>query len=211
MDFPSIEFLRFDTRAMTALPDESTENVHRWLTSEEDLVLLNLCRVAPDVPASLDNLDALRAGYRSAVTAQGAALIEAEVVDADSCRAIWLIVRVNRKPRGTIYLASLTLPFRDFSLVLRAQCEEHGITGVREAVLLDELLTHSDGMEGWVADLYDPNLRTPPFRNISEDEKYDTRFPQHPLSRVRRLMRHLQSTLVVAAEVKAAAPFSPAG
>ena len=50
MDFPSIEFLRFDTRAMTALPDESTENVHRWLTSEEDLVLLNLCRVAPDVP-----------------------------------------------------------------------------------------------------------------------------------------------------------------
>ena len=32
------------------------------------------------------------------------------------------------------------MPFRDCSFVLKIQCEERGVTGVREAVLLDEKL-----------------------------------------------------------------------
>jgi hypothetical protein len=44
----------------------------------------------------------------------------------------------------------------------------------------------SDDMDGWAADLYDPSLRTEPLRNISEDEKYDAKFPDHSLSRVAR-------------------------
>ena len=42
-------------------------------------------------------------------------------------------------------------------------------------------------------DLYDPNLRTELLRSISEDEKYDAKLPDHPHSRVHRLIRHLHS------------------
>ncbi len=76
------------------------------------------------------------------------------------------------------------------------------------SLLLPQLASRSigqTGREAWGADLYDPNLRTEPLRNISEDETYDARFPDHPLSRVRRLIRH--TTLIVVPEVKAAAPF----
>jgi hypothetical protein len=112
------------------------------------------------------------------------------------------------KPHDAIYIDALMLPFRGFRFVLRVECEERGLTGVREAVVLAEFLkVGSDDMEGWAADLYDPSLRTEPLRNISEDEKYDAKFPDHPLSRVRRQMRHLHSTLIVPPEVKAAAPF----
>jgi hypothetical protein len=90
-----------------------------------------------------------------------------------------------RKPHDAIY--ALTLPFRDFSFVPRVECEERGRTGVREAVVLAEFLkVGSDDMDGWAADLYDPSLRTEPLRNISEDEKYDAKFPDHSLSRVAR-------------------------
>jgi hypothetical protein len=99
------------------------------------------------------------------------------------------------------------LPFRDFSFVLKAQSEEYGTTGIREAVVLDEHFRAGRDPEEAFADVYDVKLKTQPLRNISEDEKYDAKFPQHPLSRARRLMRHLVSTLVVGPEVKAATPF----
>jgi hypothetical protein len=215
VNFPSIESVAFDTTQMTPLPDENTPDKHAWLTPERDLVLLNLFCKAPDVPARLDQIDALRAAYRKIANAQGCALIEAEVVDAGSCRAIWLIVRSYRKPHGSIYVASLTLPFHDFSFVLKAQCEERGMTGIREAMVLPEVLNAAPDdsfvvgapPQGWLVDLYDSNLRTQPLRNVSEDEKYDAKFPDHPLSRVRRLIRHLDSSLVVSPEVKAAMPF----
>jgi hypothetical protein len=53
-----------------------------------------------------------------------------------------------RKPHDAIY--ALMLPFRDSSFVLRVECEERGLTGVCEAVVLAEFLklgrtTWSDG------------------------------------------------------------------
>jgi hypothetical protein len=133
MAFPSIESLTFDTTGMTVFSSENTPDQRVWLTPDQDPVLLNRFCLAPDVPAKLDQIDALRAAYRRIVNAQGVALIEAEVVSLDNCLAVWLIVRPYRKSLGSLYIASVTLPFRDFSFVLRAQCEEHGITGMREA------------------------------------------------------------------------------
>jgi hypothetical protein len=57
---------------------------------------------------------------------------------------------LRRKPHDAIY--AVTLPFRDFSSLLRVECEERGLTGVREAVVLAEFLrVRSDDMEGCAA------------------------------------------------------------
>jgi hypothetical protein len=67
--------------------------------------------------------------------------------------------------------------------------------------------TEVQEVEGWTQDPYDPTFRAPLMRNLSDDVQYDAQFPDHPLSRLRSVLRHLASTVSIADEVKAAAPF----
>jgi hypothetical protein len=76
---------------------------------------------------------------------------------------------------------------------------ERGTTGVREALITANLmaqgkLTPESYKKSWTKDPYDPEYsgvdrRT--LRYLSDDESYDSQFPQHPLSKVRRQLRGL--------------------
>ncbi len=109
------------------------------------------------------------------------------------------------------YIGAITLPWRDFSYVVKLSCVEHGITGVRDSTvamkLMDEGHEFQDNMRGWMADPYDPSIVTPLARNLSESEEYDAEFPNHPLSRLRAQFPGLERTIRVASELKSAAPF----
>jgi hypothetical protein len=107
----------------------------------------------------------------------------------DGVPAILTIIKVLQPPHGAIYIGSWTFPFAEFSYVLKLQCEERGITGVRETALLVKAIN-----EGKQPD--DP-----------DDERYDKLFPDHPLSRLRREMAALQPTIRPDAKIKSAAPF----
>ena len=213
MALPSIEAVTFDASEMKAMTEENTGQVHVWLTAENDIVTLNYFPIAPDIPANFNDIGLLREGYRKMIGSESA-LIEAEAVKVDRCQALWLILRQNLEPHGTIYLASLTMPFRDFSYVAKVQCDERGVTGIRESMALADIAMEKGGLderwnfrEGWIDDIYDSSLREGRLRNVSEDEKYDSKLPNHPLSRARRMLRHLHSTIVMADEVKTAPPF----
>jgi hypothetical protein len=67
-----------------------------------------------------------------------------DITEIDGCRAIKMIVRVPQQPSGVAHLGSLTLPFRDFSFVVKMQCAESGLIGVREAIIFDELLGNGE-------------------------------------------------------------------
>ncbi len=60
---------------------------------------------------------------------------------------------------------------------------------------------------GWWRDPYDGSTTGPLQANLSEDRKYDAAFPDHPLSRARALLAHLESSIRLDDEVRAAAPF----
>lgn len=82
------------------------------------------------------------------------------------------------------------MPFRDFSFVAKVQCDERGITGMRESMALADIAMKKGGLderwnfrEGWIDDIYDSRLHEERLRNVSEDEKYDSKLPNHPLSR----------------------------
>jgi hypothetical protein len=109
------------------------------------------------------------------------------------------IVKVRQQPHGMTYIGSLTLPFRDFCFIVKAQCREHGETGVREAIVF-----HLLAREGRLPK--DPKERFN-MASISDEERHDARFPNHPLSRLRRLMRHLESTAALDDATAAAEPF----
>ena len=74
------------------------------------------------------------------MTAAGAAIIEPETTTTDGCLALRQIIKVPQQPHGTTYVGSLLLAFRDFSFVIKVQCQEHGTTGLRDTIILDEAL-----------------------------------------------------------------------
>jgi hypothetical protein len=136
------------------------------------------------------------------------------IMEIDGCRAIKMIVRVPQQPSGVAYLGSLTLPFRDFSFVVKMQCAESGLTGVREAIIFDELLGNGEvridetgKIEGWEDPLN--SIASPSWRiNRAEAIEYDERFPNHPLSILRHTLGQIERSLKVSDATKSEPRFS---
>jgi hypothetical protein len=140
----------------------------------------------------------------------GCAIIEVDVVKVDGCWSIRQIIKKPQQPHGMMYIGAYTLPFRDFSFVVKIQCMEHGMTGKRDTLVLDEKVAAREvtidfkkgEVRGWMQDPYDDSIRDVFARNLSEAEEHDGRFPDHPLSRLRGLMRRVQETLRVGEDVR---------
>ncbi len=111
------------------------------------------------------------------------------------------------------YIGLWTFPRRDFSYVLKIQCQESGVTGQREALVLDRELAPGhlrptqEVMKSWAADPYDPTCQQGILRNLAEDEQYDAEFPDHPLSRLRRYFQQIEPTIAVADALKQSPEF----
>jgi hypothetical protein len=197
---PSLDSFGFDPAGLAPQGDDG--NARSWLTSDGDPVTLYYFAKPSPMSASPANLDAWRARVRSSVGESGGALVEIEPLDFGGCTAIREIVKVPQTPFGMGYLGSLVLPFRDFGFMFTIAAPERGVTGQRDTLVLGELIQQGevrfeDGAEqpiGWMADPYDPTVKTPPGRNRSDDAAYDARFPNHPLSRVRHLLRRVVIT-----------------
>jgi len=211
---PSLNSVSFDDTSFTLQGDQDGARV--WHSAQGDAIGLFYFDKVPDISASLDSVDDLRSFYRSSVMAAGLAVIEIERLTILGVVAIRTVFKAPQESGGMTYLGAITLPFREFSYVIKAQCGEHGVTGVREAVLLVEmagagqvdLANVSRGeWSGWMQDPYDASVRAPLMRNLAEDERYDARFPDHPLSRVRSILGHLQSSVRIDPEVLNAAPY----
>jgi hypothetical protein len=100
---------------------------------------------------------------------------------------------------GMTYLGSLTLPFKNFSYVLKIQCEERGPTGLREAVLLDKLIgekkVHLDAA-GKIVGHWNP-----------DDPQFDDAIQAHPLSRLRRVLCKIQPAIRIDPKTKSSPGF----
>jgi hypothetical protein len=80
---------------------------------------------------------------------------------------------------------------------------ECGTTGVREAIITAELfnagsMTIDDYKRSWAKDPYDSEYHgvdRSVLRFVSDDESYDERFPQHPLTKVRQVLAALPTSI----------------
>ena len=172
----------------------------------------------PEIPVSLADIDKLRFVYRTIANNSGAGLISADVFNVDGIDCVQTIFKMPQANRGMVYIGSLTVPFAEFSFVIKIQCQEVGFTGLREAVVLDRLfdegtdVSEENGeLKNWERDPYDPEGAYPLMPNRAEDERYDEDFPVHALSRVRRWLFQIRETLHFSEEVKQAQPFVPGG
>jgi len=200
----SLDGITFDATGLALQGDQV--NVRTWTTAEGDQVALYNLRPQPDcrpIPAELDNI---RAQSRAQAAKYGGAIVEVELCQLAGHPGIREILKIPQKPTGMGYMGSLALPLPDGAYLLTAACHEHGITGRRDTAIFVKLSKSGAAplAEGeaptfvWMRDPYDPSIVGPPARTRADDEAYDALFPDHPLSRVRRLLRQIAGSLRIA-------------
>ncbi len=110
----------------------------------------------------------------------------------------------RRSASAYIFTGMLVFPGQYGSLVWTVMGEERGShVGTREAVVTADLLngfqmTLEDYERSWAQDPYEPGYQgvdRSVLRFISDDDTYDDRFPEHPLSEIRKVLRMLPSAV----------------
>ena len=194
-----------------ASPDSVTFDVSRyeyqgvrdgakvWHTPDGDGLGIYFFQRQPDIPSGLASVLQLRESYSSKI-GNKFRVIECQVKPFDNVPTVWLVVGgLDEQTRGSVYVGSLTIPFRDFSYVIKMQTHERDTTGMREAMLVARALGDGTGKiqdgkfvpNGWSFD----------------DERFDNLLPQHPLSRLRQELRLVARSVKIDEKVKRKDPF----
>jgi hypothetical protein len=192
------------------------DGVLAWLTPKGDSLRLFYFAKPPDLGADLHDVEGLRAFYRRAARQAGFGVLEIEACVIDGCIAVRTLFKVSQEPRGRSYVGALTFPFPTFSFVFKVESRECGITGVRDSFVLAKQLStresttdiKSGQLIGWLDDPYDSSEVGTMTRNIAECPEYDLQFPDHPLSRARWVLDHLQCTVLTDETLKLQPKFS---
>ncbi len=141
----------------------------------------------------------LREMARNLASSRAGGLIEAHSVPCGKSAAVRLIYKRLQLP-AYVYTGMFIIRLQGSSLIWTIVDGECGTTGVRDAVVTSELFAAGivrsveDFERSWAQDPYDMTslgVDRSVLRAISDDEKYDARFPDHPLSRVRRFLDDL--------------------
>jgi hypothetical protein len=208
---PTLDSLYFDTLGW---PQRNQSPQHRdWLhPTDPALLSVDFFALPPDLPAGLD-LRELRRLYRSSLRQQNGGLIEVSRGQVGPQPLVRTLFKLPQQPTGMGYVGALTLPFRDYSYVVKVQAWEAGMSGLRESLVVEKLMQAGqlqitdEGYADWFADPYDPyyTLGTP--MNRAEHPEYDDLVPEHPLTLVRHSLRVLETSLRLEPELLNLPPF----
>lgn len=177
-----------------------------WANEYDDVVSLHFFALPPDLLAGLDDGPALRSALTHHTARAGGGLIEATVKKLGELPALRQILKLPLPDRrsGQAFIGSFTVPRAGCSTVVKIQALEQGMTGLREAVVLNDV-----GPQ----DYFRPHPYAPdvqgglPF-HVADHERWDAAFPDHPLSRVRRTLGALAQAVSVAPDFAALPPFT---
>jgi hypothetical protein len=110
--------------------------------------------------------------------------------------------------KPALYIGSLAIPLIDQSFVFSLLSQEVGVTGIRDSAILSKLISQGQQelepdpetgeltIPGWAQDPYFQDYEGPCLCNLSESRVYDSEFPDHPLSKVRKRIDELVIDLV---------------
>ena len=192
----SITFPTFDWEVI-----KEDEYFKQWMNKEQTVALsINYFNSKPDLPY-LNEIDVVREFYRKELSNHNGGLIEVNIKEIESYKTIKTLFKISQEPTGISYLASLTFPFKNHSFVIKIQSLEYGMTGIREAEITDSLLQNNeltlsgDNYLEWSKDPYKKEFSEGLLMNLSEQENYDSLYPNHALSKARKLLNSIESIL----------------
>ena len=162
-----------------------------WYTGDGDAVMLYFFGLPPDLPKNQLTIDTFIYQYLDII---GENAVEAGIESVAEIPAVRAIGKMAQETTGMAYVGSYTFPFRDFSYVIKIQCEEQGMTGIRETILFDKLISKGE------ITLDDSGNIVGEF--LTDNAIYDDEFPDHPLSRCRRGLHLIKSSITVTEQVR---------
>ena len=173
------------------------DGLRYWRDAEGDVLSLGVVPKKQAYPFTSSEAEQ-RKWCRSAAENRNAGLIEVRTMPSTTEPSASFIYKKLQMPAYR-YIGQLVTRVHGASVVWTVVAEEHGTTGVREAVVTANLMSRGkltlDGYEqSWAQDPYDPayhGVDRSVLRFMSDDESYDAQFPKHPLSRVRRVLASL--------------------
>jgi hypothetical protein len=181
--------------------EKATPDLRVWRDAQGAVLSLAVPAESIDLPPHSDEA-ALRRWCRRLAESRRGGLVEVTKVTGPLGTGTVLIYKRLEKP-AYIYTGMLILPTEAVLLFWTVVAGERGTTGVREAVVTAELmnagrLTIRDYEHSWAQDPYDTSYHgvdRSVLRFISDDESYDDRFPDHPLSKVRQVLAALAANI----------------
>jgi hypothetical protein len=188
-DPPALESLKFDTAGFQYRGQKFPGRDHMWSTPEGDMVALIYASGPPNLPENAQSVEDLRACFSERFKVTGGQMVELRVRRTNVRPGMQVIFKTQRGS-GWTYVGSLCIPFRDFGFVIQGICEERGTTGMREALVMYHHNTDSEAMKISTAD-----LACPP--GDPDNQRFDSLFPSHPLSRLRRILNGVSDSVEV--------------
>jgi hypothetical protein len=182
--------------------EESGADAREW--RHETGGVLSLQMLGELAVPSPKDVNSLRQKARQIAERVGAGLVQADAVATPFGSSGSLIYK-RRVGTGFTFTGMLWIPIEGNYLLFTAVDGERGTTGVREAITTAKLLkagelTQDTYQASWARDPYDPSyvgVDRQTLRYLSDSEVYDENFPDHPLSRVRRLLQDIPAHVVV--------------
>ena len=186
------------------LMDASSDFERRWqCTDYRGILQINYIPAKPDLPKrGFDNNRLFQDFFRTAALKSNGGLILTETIELDAIRGVKNILKAPQQ-LGMRYMGAYLFPFRNCSFGIKFITEEFEQMGMRESMIAAEffdgkILPISQDEKittGWYKDPYLDNIKKGSLMSVAEQAKYDLRFPEHPLSKLRFWMDDLEQNL----------------
>ncbi len=208
---PTIESFRWSTAGW--VQTQADANNRAWKKSNSDIAVQKFnWEVSTGLPANWRDANALR-DHLSKHPQPQMACVSVDVFQWPAGIGCAQYVTKEHMPPPSLghrYIGMITMPFRDFYCNVFFVAPELGTTGMREVALAaagriqmrkqDSIPTIKSNEE--LEELYRKARELPPILSGSDDEQWDSAFPDHPVSRVRTYLRAFRESLTVDARVR---------
>ncbi|MBO4751902.1 MAG: hypothetical protein J5526_04020 [Bacteroidales bacterium] len=106
-------------------------------------------------------------------------------------RYIYSIIKSQLDSSGVQYFLRANIESSLGIVEINAFFDEVGITGQRDSTIFSVARNQGVNESEWMRDPYDDTFRRSYMMNISEEQRFDNLFPEHPLSQARKLIHTL--------------------
>lgn len=195
-----LDMVRFDSNAWQF--HKKRRDSITWTNDAREKITLTYLPApfrATDSPMSIAELRNL---IRGEVQQQDGGILSIDLLQLNGLSIIETLYKVRYRS-GFTFIGTLTVLCGDSTYIVRIVAPEVGTTGKREGVVIASLLSRgslradpvTNSWLNFAADPYDPSVKGSCLRNKADDEDYDRIFPDHPLTRTRKLLADIRSTM----------------
>jgi len=200
---PTLDCVSFSTAGWT--PEEASEERIVWSNERQDRLEFSFHNLPPALPP-LFPLKGLQIHASENWQTDVIALISLDVLNVRGTSIIRAIMKKVVREERQFYIGMLLLPFRDFFYELRISTHPKELPTSREREIRQEL-SRNENFQNWQQDPYRQEETSGYLCCGSDNEEYDSRYPEDALALLRGELVKIAASLQTVREVRNSIPF----